>query len=236
MDLAAQVAHDGFAIVPDVLDPATVALLVSAINRVAPADSVRSRRGVYAMRNLLDLVPEIQQLAHSSLIGKLVEPVLGNDSFPVRGVLFDKTPDANWKVPWHQDLSIAVQRRIEMAGYGPWSVKAGVQHVQPPVDVLKQMLAVRIHLDDSDASNGPVRVIPGSHANGRLKDHQIRALTEGAESVSCLVRAGGAILMKPLLLHASSASSDPRHRRVIHMEYAACRLPGGLQWFSGGQP
>jgi ectoine hydroxylase-related dioxygenase (phytanoyl-CoA dioxygenase family) len=149
-------------------------------------------------------------------------------------LLFDKPPEANWKVPWHQDLTIAVKEKRDTPGFGPWSIKAGVLHVQPPVAVLETMLAVRIHLDDCDESNGPLRVIPGSHLLGRLSTEQIREMS-APPAVSCTVEAGGALLMRPLLLHASSASRSPLHRRVIHIEFASCDLPGELEWLFDGQ-
>ncbi len=187
-------------------------------------------RGRHGMRNLLE-IPEIRILANAVEIRQLAEGVLSADAKPVRGILFDKTPDANWKVAWHQDLSIAVKRRVEVPGFGPWSIKAGVQHVQPPVEVLEQMVTVRLHLDDCDESNGPLRVLAGSHAAGVLSDDQIATWRRTTAPMSCLCPAGGAILMRPLLLHASSSATSPRHRRVIHIEYAAGDLPDGLEWF-----
>src|SRR5262245_7189469 len=86
-----------------------------------------------------------------------VEPILGPGAFVVRGLFFDKTPRANWKVSWHQDLTIAVRVRIEAPGFGPWSLKAGVVHVQPPAEILERMATVRLHLDDCSESNGPLR-------------------------------------------------------------------------------
>jgi ectoine hydroxylase-related dioxygenase (phytanoyl-CoA dioxygenase family) len=82
---------------------------------------------------------------------------------PVRAIFFDKSSGSNWLVPWHQDLTIAVASKCEAPGFGPWSVKDGIPHVQPPDELLKQMIALRLHLDDCDASNGALRVIPGSH-------------------------------------------------------------------------
>jgi hypothetical protein len=84
----------------------------------------------------------------------LVEPILGSNFLPVRGILFDKIPDANWKVPWHQDVTIAVQEKVEAEGFGPWSIKADVLHVQPPASILEQMLSIRLHLDDCGEENG----------------------------------------------------------------------------------
>jgi ectoine hydroxylase-related dioxygenase (phytanoyl-CoA dioxygenase family) len=228
--LAEPMAEDGFAIIPGVLRSEEIHHLMCLLDRVADLASVRSRGGIYAIRNLLAIVPEVHHFANSPKIRALVEPVLGTDGFPVRGLLFDKTPGANWKVPWHQDLSIAVRRRIETSGFGPWSTKAGIIHVQPPVEVLERMLAVRIHLDDCYESNGPVRVIPGSHSRGRLNAEGILQQSQTRKSISCVVGAGGVLLMRPLLLHASSVSRSPLHRRVIHLEFASCALPGRIEW------
>jgi len=159
-----------------------------------------------------------------------VEEVLGPGAFAVRGILFDKTPDANWKVPWHQDLSIAVKEQIEVSGFGPWSLKAGVVHVQPPTGVLESMLAVRLHLDDCGPANGPLRVLSGTHRFGRLEAGSIERLRGEFNEVTCPVASGGALLMRPLILHASSAAKEPGRRRVVHLEFAAAELPGGLEW------
>jgi ectoine hydroxylase-related dioxygenase (phytanoyl-CoA dioxygenase family) len=157
--------------------------------------------------------------------------MLGTKARVVRGLLFDKTPDANWKVAWHQDLSIAVRQRIEVPGFGPWSNKAGVTHVQPPVAVLENMITVRLHLDDCGPENGPLRVLPGSHSAGVLAPASIGQWTRDVAPVDCHVAAGGAVVMRPLLLHASSTANCPGHRRVVHLEFASGPLPGGLEWF-----
>lgn len=151
--------------------------------------------------------------------------MVGQRYFPVRGLLFDKTPESNWKVPWHQDLSIAVAARVEAPGFGPWSVKDGVVHVQPPVEVLETMITLRLHLDDCGPDNGPLRVLPGTHALGK-----VAAPPENVSEVVCCLPAGGALLMRPLLLHASSPAVAPGRRRVIHLEFASGALPGGLEW------
>jgi hypothetical protein len=85
------------------------------------------------------------------------------DAFAVPATLFDKTADANWLVPWHQDLTICVKKKVDVPGYGPWTIKAGVPHVQPPVAILDRRLAVRIHLDNCSERNGALRVLPGTH-------------------------------------------------------------------------
>lgn len=226
LDQYSEITRDGFQISGNTLAPSQITALLAAL------DTTQQVQGRGGIRNLLDLLPEIAQLANSSFIRDLVEPVLGHCAFPVRGTLFDKTPDSNWKVPWHQDLSVAVQERIDVEGFGPWSVKAGVVHVQPPAVLLETMLAVRIHLDDCSEENGPLRVIPGSHCHGRLTADQIRTIPLRTQSVLCPVGSGGVLLMRPLLLHASSASRSPAHRRVIHMDFASSELPGGLKFLT----
>jgi len=224
-----EITANGFSIIPNVLEAEEVASLLSAIE-AACNESMNIGRG--GIRNLLDRVPEVRVVAESSTIRRLVDPILGERAFAARGILFDKTPEANWKVPWHQDLTIAVQGRTEATGFGPWTVKAGVNHVQPPTEVLENMVAVRIHLDECREDNGPMRVIPGSHSKGRLTAEQIQSIQLSSPSVACSVGRGGVLVMRPLLLHASSAASLPSHRRVIHIDFVSYHLPVGLRWFS----
>jgi ectoine hydroxylase-related dioxygenase (phytanoyl-CoA dioxygenase family) len=98
------------------------------------------------------------------------------------------------------------------------------------------MVTIRLHLDDCGPQNGPLRVIPGSHTAGKLDARAIAAWAARAAdlAVDCLVPAGGAVIMRPLLVHASASLTGPGHRRVIHLEYAAEDLPGGLEWYEGG--
>lgn len=213
----------GFAIVEDVIRAADAdKLVVSLSEAVGP--------GGYAKRNLLTSVPEVAELACSTAIMNLVQPVLGSAAFPVKGILFDKTPDANWKVAWHQDNMISVRERVDTPGFGPWSVKEGVVHVQPPSAVLAGMITVRMHLDDCGPDNGPLRVIPGSHKHGLFSSDAIDDWRDNHPAEICSVRRGGVLLMRPLTLHASSSATVAGHRRVIHLEYAASPLTNGLHW------
>ena len=221
----------GFAVIEPVIDAATVSATATTLGAVRSGVGVRWRGGVYAIRNLLDLVPAVDALVHSPVVRSLVAPILGPDYFIVRGLLFDKTPGANWGVAWHQDLSIAVRARKAVPGFGPWSVKAGVLHVRPPVPILERMLTVRLHLDAVADDQGPLHVIPGSHRYGRLDAEAVRRWRAEVPAVSCLTARGGALLMRPLLLHASSPARVPGHRRVLHLEFAAEPLPAGLEWY-----
>ena len=225
-----QFGSDGFAVfdrvIPDAKCDQLMAELTSRFE--SQQDSARSRIG--GVRNLLQTCPLVAEVAVSAPVMSLLKSLLGVEPFPVRSIFFDKTPDANWSVAWHQDLHIAVTEKIETPGFGPWTVKAGVPHVQPPLAVLNDMATLRLHLDDCNEANGALKVIPGSHARGILSDSEFEQWKSRAPVV-CEVARGGAMLMRPLLLHASSAAVNPSHRRVLHIEYAAKKLPNGLEWF-----
>jgi hypothetical protein len=213
------VENDGFAIIEKLLAQEECGELIALLGVVSGA----------GRRNLLKKA-EIGALASSDPLMWLVRPYLGTRARAVRGIYFDKTAEANWSVAWHQDLLIPVQQRIDAHGFGPWSVKEGVAHVQPPIWVLEQMLTVRMHFDDTDETNGALRVIAGSHQHGILSSEAMDRICAGEDGVGCRVPAGGALLMRPLLLHASRKNSSKRHRRVLHIEYAGCELPNGLRW------
>ncbi|HZK82530.1 MAG TPA: phytanoyl-CoA dioxygenase family protein [Humisphaera sp.] len=223
------ILRDGYAIAADVVTRPNISGLLDALESASATDAGGKPGGMHALRNILQL-PAIRSLAHSPELRRLVEPILGPGSQPVRAIFFDKTPDANWKVTWHQDISIAAKCRMDVEGFGPWSVKAGVPHVQPPASVLANMLTLRLHLDDCNEDNGPLRVIPGSHAAGILSSDMIADFRRRVSAVSCICRAGDVMLMRPLLLHASSVATSPRHRRVVHIEYAVGDLPAVLEW------
>ena len=188
-EFVSTVERDGFAIISSCLDDSSIKRLSESLDDTQ-----------YGQRNLLG-EPIIQELARSQEVRRVIAPVLGPNCFATKGILFNKTQKSNWKVPWHQDLTITVQERIEAKGFGPWTIKGGVVNVQPREDVLRGILAIRIHLDANDHQNGPLRVIPGSHRHGRLTAEQI-ASWDKSGAVTCLVPRGGAFLMRPLILHA----------------------------------
>jgi ectoine hydroxylase-related dioxygenase (phytanoyl-CoA dioxygenase family) len=155
---------------------------------------------------------------------------LHTEPFPFRATLFDKSAQSNWLVVWHQDTALPLRERRDIAGWGPWSIKGGVTYVHAPASALSRVIALRMHLDDSGADNGPLRVLPGTHTFGLLGDEAIAEIARTAEPIDCLVDAGGVIAMRPLLLHASSKARSDRPRRVVHIEYADSPVLGdGLE-------
>lgn len=222
----------GFFILKNALDEETVSVLADALSNLTPSNSVvRRNEAVYGVRDLLNLSPEIRAFSESERVKDIAGEFLGKAAKVVRAIYFDKTPDANWKVPWHQDLTIALREKRETEGFTAWTRKAGVQHVQPPIAILEKMLTLRFHLDDADETNGALKVIPKTHTKGRLSAEEIKIARKANETVLCSVKKGDCLIMRPLLLHSSSAGSSPRHRRVIHFEMTAENLPNGLIWY-----
>ncbi|MFK7790825.1 MAG: phytanoyl-CoA dioxygenase family protein [Phycisphaeraceae bacterium] len=218
--IAEQISENGFAVVEDVLSQHQVDVL-----------SKKLANAGHGKRNLFEQVPQTRSLVTDPAIASLVASILGDDAFAVRALLFDKLEGANWHVGWHQDQAIAIQERVDAPGFGPTSMKHGVPHTRASADILQNMLAVRIHLDDCGPHNGPLRCVPGSHLLGRLDpDDSLKQKQRLGETI-CTVGLGGVLLMRPLCLHASSPAQSPSHRRVIHIEFAGCELPGPLQWY-----
>ena len=224
MNLAASLDAEGFVIVPKVLDDAACDALRAVLGDVNGAGS----RGMLR-------IPEVAELAQT-ILANVARLHLPSNPVPVRGIYFDKRPETNWLVAWHQDLTLALRAQVETPGFDPWSVKEGVPHVQPPIPLLEQMLAVRLHLDDANAENGALRVLPGTHRLGRLSAESIQRCRETHDEVLCEAKAGDVLLMRPLLLHASSRSTSPSRRRVLHVEFAGFSLPPPLEWHEAPTP
>jgi len=227
--MQAALARDGFVLVPDIAAPRDVADLVAGFET---AELARAERGghTFGARNLLDM-PQVRAAATSPQLAALLTPLMGPGYSAVRGLFFDKTEGANWPVLWHQDLSLALRHQHDLPGWSNWTVKRGVVHAEPPADILARMVTMRLHLDNCGADNGPLRVIAGSHADGILSRDAIRARTAEGGEQAVLAKAGDALFMRPLILHASSPALRPRHRRVLHLEFAPSdMLPGAMAW------
>ncbi|MFD1256587.1 phytanoyl-CoA dioxygenase family protein [Mucilaginibacter terrae] len=154
--------------------------------------------------------------------------MLGNKYFVVKSIYFDKPEKSNWFVAYHQDLTVSVDRKIDLPGFGPWTVKQNQFAVQPPINILQNNFTIRIHLDDTNETNGALKVIPGSNVKGMYRAENIDWRVE-QEDV-CVVPQGGVMIMRPLLLHASNRSTGNKRRRVLHIEFSKAELPESLQW------
>jgi ectoine hydroxylase-related dioxygenase (phytanoyl-CoA dioxygenase family) len=206
--------HDhGFAIVRGVLSAHDFDSLVTEITE---PEVRRSRAGVrHAMRFAC-----VQVLAKDQRLLGIAQTILGDGAMPFKATVFDKSSTANWLVAWHQDTALPLRQRRDLPEWGPWSVKDGVTYAHAPASALSKILALRVHLDDSTAENGPLRVLPGTHTLGVLTDDAVHDLAIQIPSVDCPVTRGGVLAMRPLIVHASSKSQNNSPRRVLHIEYA----------------
>jgi len=182
--------------------------------------------------NLITYIPFIKHLVHSGDLLSLVNQVLGDITFPTNAFVLDKTQDNNWGLDWHQDLKIAVKRKIETKGYDNWTVECGIPHTIPPKEILEKRLSVRIHLDDCFIDNGTILIAPGSHKFGIVKEKaEIEKIT-ARETLSCEVEKGGVMFIAPLLLHKSPYSTTSRKRRILQIDYVGTHLTNGLEWYN----
>lgn len=202
----------GYAITPNVLTPAECDELLAL-----PELNQRNHRA------------GVRHLMSSSAIAALAQR-LAAGLVPFRATFFDKSPAANWLVPWHQDTALPLTQRFANDAWGPWSTKDGVLYAHAPTWALERILALRVSLDDSTAANGPLRVLPGSHRLGVLSDEAVATYARTANAVDCLVPRGGVLAMRPLLIHSSAKILRDQPRRVLHIEYAdALTLAHGIQ-------
>jgi hypothetical protein len=212
---------EGFAIAESAIAPEQVALTETDLDALS-----LDRAGT---RNLL-LRSWCSGLVHTLRTHPLIAFLVPEEAVAVQCTLFEKSTNRNWLVPLHQDVHIPVRERIDHPSLSGWSEKQGVLYVQPPIEVLESLVAVRVHIDDCGSVHGPLRVVPGSHLSGRLPDHAIPSLRAARDEHLCVVGRGGALVMKPLLLHASSKATVPNRRRVLHFLFGPKALPLGLSW------
>ena len=184
----------------------------------------------YGIRGLMNKLPCIRELALSVPLLPIAKEILGDKAKPIRAVFFDKLPGANWNVAWHQDTSIIVNTKVEIAGFSAWREKQGVMHVEPPEEYLSNIVTLRVHLDPANTETGVLRVIPESHKDGRVSSNNILDIVERSEVMECTANMGDVLIMNPLLFHSSRKATKPKHRRVIHLEYSAMSLPKPLSW------
>lgn len=203
----------GFSIFRDVLPPSECDGLLDILSA---EDASRSRAGI---RNLMSN-SAVRDLANDTRLIELTRSLTGKPLIPFKATLFEKTDEANWLVPFHQDTALPLEKPIDDDGWGPSSVKEGVTFVHAPTWALQKILALRVHLDASTSLNGPLRVIPGSHHKRLRDDAEFQKWIENEPHIECTVGKGGVIAMRPLLLHASSKCVTDEPRRVLHIEYA----------------
>ena len=217
-------AVDGVEIRPAILDSANLL----AVQREVSLDHELLRRT--GIRNLEKKFKSIAQLAAEPAVLTIAASLLGKVPRFVRALFFDKTPERNWFVAWHQDRTVALNRRIDLAGWRSWTRQDGIYRTQPPRQVLDQMVTIRLHVDAADQDTGCLSVIPRSHHLGVLAVDDIKRLARKSTAHDCVVSAGDAVIMHPLVVHSSAKSKSTAHRRVVHLEFCSYDLPAGVHW------
>ncbi|QJD97995.1 phytanoyl-CoA dioxygenase family protein [Mucilaginibacter robiniae] len=223
------IRDNGFTVIPDVFRDHEVNEMVSLIEQADTSDlTFRKTDDLFAIRQFLKQVPEIKTLIFTDMLRQILDALFSFNYFVVKSIYFDKPQKSNWFVAYHQDLTISVDRKVDLPDFGPWTIKQNQFAVQPPLAILKDNFTVRIHLDDTDEGNGALKVIPKSHHKGIYRPENIN--WDAEQEVICPVPRGGIMIMRPLLLHASNRTTSNRRRRVIHIEFSKALLPDGLQW------
>jgi ectoine hydroxylase-related dioxygenase (phytanoyl-CoA dioxygenase family) len=222
-------ATEGFTIIDQIFSVEETELIIQEINSIQTTSPLLRKSGeLFAIRQFIKLMPQVKQFIFTQSFLDLIIKLIGRDYFIVKSIYFDKPENSNWFVAYHQDLTISVQQKNEVAGFRHWTVKHDQYSVQPPVSILENNYTLRIHLDHTDAQNGALKVIRGSHKNPNINKSINSQYMK--EEIICPVQQGGIMIMKPLLMHASSKSLNGKQRRVIHLELSNCDLPEKLSW------
>ena len=224
-----ELLENGFAIINDIYSLTEVEKILSVIeNTNSDKDTFRKSSDLFAIRQFLKEVPSISKLVFNDKLISILKNLFGDKYFAVKSIYFDKPQSSNWYVSYHQDLTISVDKKVEVDGFGFWTTKHNQFSVQPTLDILQNVVTIRIHLDDTDENNGALKVVSKSHRQGIYRPETIDWTKEKEEV--CSVEKGGVMLMKPLLLHSSGRTTNNQQRRVIHIEFSNIELPKELNW------
>jgi ectoine hydroxylase-related dioxygenase (phytanoyl-CoA dioxygenase family) len=232
VDHKSEITENGFTVLNNVYTNEEVKAIITEIDKADQSNlTFRKSADLFAIRRFLIEVPSVKSLIFNSKLRSIIRALFGSDYFVVKSIYFDKPEKSNWFVSWHQDLTLAVNKKADIPGYGPWTTKLDVFAVQPPIDILQTNFTIRIHLDNTDDGNGALKVISGSHDKVYRPeniDWQIEKET------TCEVNAGGIMIMRPLLMHSSSRSTTSNRRRVVHIEFSKEILQQEIDWAEKG--
>ena len=216
--------EEGFEIIDNFISEKDISNIINEIK------SIEFPFGTGGVRNAEKKLSSINNYINLLFPYKKAASYLNGKPIFVRAILFNKTPESNWLVPWHQDKTVSVTTETKPLGWGPWSIKDNVLHVQPPEEVLNNMVTFRIHLDASTKENGCLRVLPNSHHSGVIPQYEIASYVASQKAIECEANRGSALVMRPHILHSSSKGLNPSQRRVLHLEFSGYKLPAGMAW------
>ncbi len=224
-----ELTDNGFAVINNIFSEEEIKNISEVILNIDTSkDTFRKSEDLFAIRQFLKEIPEVKDLIFNENLRTIIREIFGENYFVIKSIYFDKPEKSNWYVAYHQDLTISVDKKLQLENFGPWTTKQNQFAVQPPLDILENIFTIRIHLDDTDENNGALKVIPKSHAKGIYRPETIDWTIETEKM--CSIEKGGIMLMKPLLLHGSNRTTNGKKRRVIHIEFSDRELPEQLQW------
>lgn len=223
------IQENGFTVINNIFSEDEIEKISEVIQNIDTSkETFRKSEDLFGIRQFLKEVPDVKDLIFNKNLKTIIEEIFGEKYFVVKSIYFDKPEKSNWYVAYHQDLTISVDKKIDLENFGPWTTKQNQFAVQPPLDILENIFTIRIHLDETDENNGALKVVPKSHAKGIYRPETIDWNVE-TENI-CNVEKGGIMIMKPLLLHGSNRTTNGKKRRVIHIEFSDKELPEVLNW------
>jgi ectoine hydroxylase-related dioxygenase (phytanoyl-CoA dioxygenase family) len=222
-------AKNGFVIIENIYSGNEIAQIIDLVNQADDSNvAFRKSENLFAIRKFLREIPSVAEIVFNEKILSVISDFLGENYFVVKSIYFDKPEQSNWFVSYHQDLTISVDKKVDLEHFSKWTIKENQFAVQPPIDILKNIFTIRIHLDDTNENNGALKVIPGSHLQNIIRPENIGGTKE--TETTCSVQKGGIMIMSPLLLHSSSKTNNNNQRRVIHIEFSNQELPTEIKW------
>lgn len=224
-----QLLDNGFSVMENIYSDEEIQNILTIIDQTDSSnETFRKTNDLFAIRQFLREIPTVIDLIFTENLKSVMKEIIGEDFFVVKSIYFDKPETSNWYVPYHQDLTISVDKKMEIKNFELWTTKQNQFAVQPPIEFLENITTIRIHLDDTDENNGALRVVPKSHLKKIYRPETIDWNKE-TETI-CRVKKGGIMLMKPLTLHSSKRITNNKKRRVIHIEFSNRELPNELNW------
>ncbi|KLT68625.1 phytanoyl-CoA dioxygenase family protein [Flavobacterium sp. ABG] len=230
MNYLNKIDTDGFAIIDKVYNEKEINKIISLIENTTENTTenatFRKSQDLFAIRQFHKEIPKTLDFIFNQNLKDIIENTFGKGFFITKSIYFDKPEKSNWFVGYHQDLTISVDKKMEIENFENWTVKQNQFAVQPPKEILENNFTIRIHMDKTTKENGALKVIKNSHSKGILRIENL----EMEDETICEVEKGGIMIMRPLLFHASSKTTNNERRRVIHIEFSQQELPNGLSW------
>lgn len=224
-----ELEENGYSVLIDLYSDNEISQILTCLeNAEQNEDSFLKTKDLFAIRQLIKNLPELIYILFNTKLKKIITTLSDDEYFVTKAIYFDKPSESNWFVAYHQDLTISVDQKADLDNYINWTFKKGQHGVQPPIKILQDTITIRIHLDYTDKNNGALKVIPKSHLRGIIRADSKDWNVEN--EFTCEIPKGGAMLMKPLTLHASSRTTNGEKRRVIHLELNKNKLTEPLNW------